>query len=122
MADVSVGQEGVRVRIVLRDKNMDPTDVYDQAKGVHYASSDESVLQVIDEDANPLDAELQLLAPGEATVTVVLDGAPGPVERALEFVTETITVHPEGAFSGEVVVEAMQVDDGGEAPVNGEPL
>ena len=109
MTDVSIGQQA-RVVVNLRDAKGDPIDVFDRAAGVEYTSSDPAVVEIQGEDdENPLDRSLAFLAEGTATLEIQLDGAPGPVERKITLRSEPINVHPEGAHSGEVVIELSEV-------------
>jgi hypothetical protein len=103
MVDVSVGQTGT-CRVQLRDQAGDPTEIYDSLEGVEWVSTNPDVISVADTDAMPTDAEITFSGEGSGEIECRLDGAPGGAKRLLVLRSETINVHPAGAFSGAVEI------------------
>jgi hypothetical protein len=108
MVDLHVGDSNVRARVRMRDANGNETDSYDVAGGVTWASSDPSKVAITDDDADPKDARVVVLAlTGGAPVwlNVSFDGDPGDGTRAVEAQSEDINVVPGDATTAEVVIE-----------------
>jgi hypothetical protein len=111
MAELHVGDNNVRVRVRMRDANGAETDDY-QAGSIMWSSTDESKVAVADDDADPKDARLDILALTEGTpvrVKVDFDGDAGDDVVPVYAETEDILVVPGQARSAEVWIETVAV-------------
>lgn len=110
MVDVYVGQTG-RAVVKMRDAEGRETDVYDKTTNISYSSSNDAVVSVVDDDAEPKDCRLQALvaSPDEDVfITCTFDGDPGDGVRGVVLQSEAIRVlepPPGEAVSGEFTVE-----------------
>jgi hypothetical protein len=102
------------VELTPLDSEGRPTKNWDEAAGVQYTTSDPAVSEVVDEDANPLDAVINPLvaAPGVMqTLTAVFDGKVGPEENKITLVSEEYEVvepPPGEATSGVITLRFVQ--------------
>lgn len=107
--DLRIGDD-VKVRVRMTDENGSPTTIYDVAGGIAWTSTDASKVAVLDDDADPHDATVSVLALTEGTpvrVGVSFDGDPGAGERTVSGESEDLNVVPGEATGAEVVVEII---------------
>ena len=80
MADLRIGEPNVRARVRMRDANGNETVNYDVTSGIIWTSTDATKVAIIDDDADPHDASVDVLALSEGMpirLTVSFDGDPG---------------------------------------------
>lgn len=107
MVEVNTAQTGF-ARVVMLDVDGNETTEYDVAGGVTWEVSDSTLVEVVDDDAEPTDVEFRFLAAGgPVTINCTFDGDPGGGVRQIELQSEEITiVEPpvEGAVGGRVEI------------------
>lgn len=112
MAEVHIGETG-KVIVRMKDANGNETDSYDKMSGVTYTSTHPGMVDVVDADAEPKDAELSFSAltpTGEdAFINVSFDGDPGDGVRQVALVSEAIHVVPGDAVAGTVEIVVTPV-------------
>jgi hypothetical protein len=109
MTDLHIG-DTVRARVRMTDANGNQTTVYDVAGGVTWTSTDASKVAAVDDDADPHDARLDVLAltdAGPVRVGVSFDGDPGTGTRTVSAESEDINVVPGEATGAAVVIEMV---------------
>lgn len=104
------GQIGKGV-VKLFDADSRETKVYDEAAGVQYTNSNPDVVRISDEDADPLTADFEALAEGQAIIDVTLDTRLGEEQNLLHLqaVIDVVLPPPGEAATGtfEVVFEQV---------------
>ena len=105
--DLHIG-DNVRARVQMTDANGNPTTTYDVAGGIDWDSTDPDKVSIADDNADPHDARVEVLALTEGTpvrLSVSFDGDPGEGERRVSGESEEINVVPGPATGAEVVLE-----------------
>lgn len=111
MADLHIGDDVV-VEATMTDANGNETTVYDVAGGIQWTSTDASKVSVTDDDADPHDAAVEVLALTEGTpvrISVSFDGDPGTGVRTVTGETEDLNVVPGEATGVQVVLKVNAV-------------
>lgn len=111
--DLRIGDE-VLVEVTMTDANGNPTTVYDVAGGIQWTSTDASKVAVADDDADPHDARVDVLALTEGVpvrIGVSFDGDPGEGVRTVAGESEDLNVVPGEATGAtvKVVINATTV-------------
>ena len=112
MVEVFVGQKGKAV-IKMHDAQGRETNTYDTITGIQYTVDNPELVSVVDEDAEPKDAELEALAPGTTNIGCQFDGDPGDGVRTIMLESEDIIVSeppPGEAVSGIFEVTFTEVE------------
>src|SRR5262245_45727037 len=91
--------EKLRGKVTLFDASGNPGASYDEAAGIVYESTDPAVGSVVDEDADPLDCEVQAIALGTTMIRCTLDTRRGTESNQLVIEGE-LSVVPGEARSG----------------------
>ena len=104
----------VDVKAELRDSSGAPTDTYDKITGLEWSVSDPEAVEIVDEDAEPKDCQLKIVAlsqpPGEDQfLRCVLDGDPGDGVTEIRLESVPWVVVPGPASSGHVTMTIRQV-------------
>jgi hypothetical protein len=103
--DLHIGED-VHVRVTMRDAGGNVTDRYDVAGGIQWTSTDEAIVAVEDDDADPKDARVTVMSlGGPVRIGVSFDGDSGAGVRQVSGESEDLNVVPGDAVAGEVVVE-----------------
>jgi hypothetical protein len=104
-----IGDTGV-VAVEMTDEQGNLTDTYDKITGIRYDSSNPNAVSVLDEDAEPKDAEVEFkaLTTEPARITVTFDGDPGSGVRPITLVSEDIEVVAGEATGGTVTIRLVQ--------------
>ena len=111
MAELARGR--YKIEVELRDKNQDITDVYDKATGILWASTNEEIGMITDDDAEPRDAEVELKRimtdeDEDVVFSCHLDGDPSAGVRDLHFESDPIRVTPGEATSGVITLHEVE--------------
>jgi hypothetical protein len=109
MVELHVGDSNVKVQVVMRDANGAETNDY-QAGSIIWSSTDGSKVAVVDDDADPKDARVDVLALTEGTpvrLSVNFDGDAGDGEDPVHGETEDIFVVPGPARTAEVIIKTV---------------
>lgn len=105
--------EEADVKVDLTQASGAPTDIWDKVAGVTYTASHPDCFEVVDEDANPLDAVVRFTSPtppGEdATLGVKLDGDPTELQNILALESDTFEVVNGPATAGRVTLTLRPV-------------
>lgn len=107
--ELHVGDQNVKVRVRMRDANGAETDDY-QAGSIAWTSTDDSKVAAVDDDADPKDARVDVLALTEGTpvrLSVDFDGDAGEGEHPVHAETDDIIVVPGPARSAEIIIETV---------------
>ena len=89
----------LRGKVTLFDKDGNPGASYDEAGGIVYEVDNPDVASVTDEDADPMDCEIDVLALGTTIIRCRLDTRTGEDQNPL-------------VLEGELVVEAGEATTG----------
>lgn len=105
MPDLRIGDD-VIVEVTMTDANGNTTTNY-QVGSIQWTSTDASKVAVIDDDADPHDASVEVLALTEGTpvrIGVSFDGDPGEGVRTVSGESEDLNVVPGEATGATVKV------------------
>ena len=109
MAELHVGDSNVKVRVKMLDVAGNETNDY-QAGSIVWTSTDDTKVAAVDDDADPKDARVDVLAltnAGPVRLAVDFDGDAGGGEFPVHAETEDITVVAGPARSAEIIIETV---------------
>lgn len=96
--------------VVMYDSDGRETDTYDKITGIAYETDVPDVVTIVDEDAQPKDAEIEAVGVGVTSCRCRFDGDPGDGVTEILLQTEKIEVvlpPPGHAASGEMKVVTL---------------
>jgi hypothetical protein len=107
--DLRIGEPNVHARVIMRDASGNETQSYDVAGGVLWESTDDTKIAILDDDADPRDAVVSVLALTEegspVRLSVSFDGDSGSGVRTVRGESEDLNVVPGDATGAEITIE-----------------